>query len=136
MKTLLSSTLLTITVAMAMPAAAQDVTAADVNRDGKITRAEFAASRSANFARFDRNADGVVSLADLGRIARFRPQAADALQGFIAAADINHDGRVTRAEFAMAPTPVFDRADTNHDGVIDLAETATLRAEVARMRGR
>lgn len=136
MKTLLSLTLLTAIVVTATPVAAQDVTAADTNRDGRITRAEFAAARLANFARFDRNHDGVVSPADLGRIARFRPQAAEALRLFIAGADINHDGQVTRAELAKAPMPVFDRADANHDGVVDGAETAALRADVAQMRGR
>ena len=136
MKTLSSLALLAAASVVVTPAAAQDVMAADLNHDGKITRAEFTASRLANFARFDRNADGVVSQADLGRIARFRPQAGATLQQFIAAADIDHDGQVTRDELARAPTPVFDRADANRDSVVDGAETAALRANFAQMRGR
>lgn len=107
---------------------------ADANHDGTITRAEFAAARVARFAEMDRNHDGVISKADFGRLAKFRPEAAERLDMLIAQADADHDGRVTQAELAAAPTPIFDRADTNHDGVIDKDELATLRATIATMK--
>lgn len=124
-----------LSIMAATMAMAQDITSADVNRDGRITRAEFASARLANFNRLDRNGDGVVSQADIGRIARVRPRAGQALQQLVAAADANHNGQVTRDEMAKAPIPVFDRADINHDGVIDRNEMAGFRTTLAQMRG-
>lgn len=136
MKTrLYSLAALTLATLAAMPASAQDMTTADINHDGMITRAEFAAARLATFNRLDRNGDGVISQADIGRIARFRPSAGQALQRLIATADANHDGQVTRDEMGNAPMPVFDRADINHDGVIDRNEMAGFRATLAQLRG-
>lgn len=120
----------------AAPAAAQDITRADANHDGRITRAEFLAARNASFAQFDRNGDGVISQADIGRFARFRPDLAARFTDLIANADANHDGQVTRDELAVAPAPVFDRADANHDGVIEPNEIAVLRAAMTGLRGR
>jgi Ca2+-binding EF-hand superfamily protein len=122
-------------LSLATAAAAQDVAQIDSNHDGQITRAEFAAARMANFARLDRNGDGVVSAADIPVLARFKPGIQKTFQSFIANADANGDGMVTRVELATAPMPVFDRADANHDGVIDRTEMATLRAGLAQMRG-
>ncbi|MFA6124094.1 MAG: dockerin type I domain-containing protein [Sphingomonas sp.] len=119
---------------LATAAVAQDVTQIDGNHDGQITRAEFAAARMANFARLDRNGDGVVSTADIPAIARFKPGIQKTFQSFIANADASGDGMVTRVELATAPMPVFDRADANHDGVIERTEMATLRAGLAQMR--
>jgi len=124
-----------VAAACATPAAAQDISRADTNHDGKITRAEFIAARSANFDKLDRNGDGVVSQADIGMIARFRPAISEKFNQMIAADDINHDGQVTPQELAVAPAPAFDRADTNHDGVIDASEMAALRTNLAAMRG-
>lgn len=121
-------------LSLATAAAAQDVEQIDSNHDGQVTRAEFAAARTANFARLDRNGDGVVSAADIPAIARFKPGIQKIFQNFITNADTNGDGMVTRAELANAPMPVFDRADANHDGVIDRTEMATLRAGLAQMR--
>ena len=45
----------------------------------------------------------------------------------IAEADMDHDGRVNRAELAKAPIPLFERADTDNDGVVTRAERETLR---------
>jgi Ca2+-binding EF-hand superfamily protein len=107
---------------------------ADANHDGMITRAEFIAARSARFAELDRNHDGAFSKDDFGQLAKFRPEAAERLDILIAQADASHDGRVTQAELAAAPTPIFDRADSNHDGVIDKDELAQLRATMPAMK--
>ncbi len=101
---------------------------ADTDRDGVITRAEFAASRMARFERMDRNHDGAVSKADFKRLARFRRNTADRLDGLIAQADADHDGKATRAEMMAAPMPIFERADTNGDGGVDKDELAAVRA--------
>lgn len=129
------ATPLLLAAMMSAPAMAQSLDRADANHDGRITRAEFAAMRAASFDRMDRNGDGRVTQDDFGRIARFRPQAGQAIAQFIAGADGNGDGAVTRDELARAPMPAFDRADANHDGVIDASEADALRAAMGRMQG-
>jgi Ca2+-binding EF-hand superfamily protein len=47
------------------------------------------------------------------------------------AADTNHDGQITRAEFDAAVKARFDKADTNHDGKLSPDER---RAAMAAMR--
>lgn len=109
---------------------------ADANHDGIVTRAEFIASRNDRFAKLDRNGDGAVSKADFGRLAKFKPEAADRLGAMIAQMDANGDGRVTQAELAVAPAPIFDRVDANHDGAVDQAELAEGKAAIAAFRDR
>jgi len=138
--------LLTAALFVTAPATAQmfgrggDIAAtfdkADADHDGMITRAEFIAARSSRFPTMDRNGDGVVSKADFGRLARFKPEAATRLDTVIAQADANHDGRVTQAELAAAPAPIFDRIDTDHDGSINKAELAAGKAAIAAFRDR
>ncbi|WP_129793059.1 EF-hand domain-containing protein [Sphingosinicella sp. CPCC 101087] len=107
---------------------------ADTNRDGVVTRAEFAAARLATFSRLDRNRDGALSRSDFGRIARRRPEALQRLEAMIAQGDANDDGRLTRAEFERAPMRLFDLADANGDGRIDASERAAARAAAASRR--
>lgn len=108
----------------------------DANKDGKVTRAEYVAARSARFDTLDKNRDGVVSKADFPRAAA-NPQAAARLDAMIGEADADKDGKVTRAELARAPAPGFDRVDTNKDGVVTKAELAAARsaAQAARPKG-
>jgi len=110
------------------------LTAADSNRDGVVTRDEYARARAANFARLDRNKDGAVSKADFKRLARFKPDAASRLDTLIATMDADKDGKVTRAEFDAAPMPLFDRADANGDGRIDANEMAAAKARIDAMK--
>ncbi|MBB4630957.1 EF-hand domain-containing protein [Sphingosinicella soli] len=107
---------------------------ADADGDGVVTRSEFLKSRSARFDTMDRNNDGVVSESDFKRILKFRPEAGARLERLIAEADANRDGKVTRAEFDVAPTPVFDLADTNGDGKVDRAELETFRNKAAQAK--
>jgi hypothetical protein len=125
----------------AMPAPAQalrdpaeTLAQADSNHDGKITRAEFHAARQARFDSLDRNGDGVISRADFARIIAFRPQVGTRIDAFIAQADANHDGQVTRDELAHAPDTLFDQADANHDGVIDQSELAAASVRLRTMQ--
>jgi Ca2+-binding EF-hand superfamily protein len=43
-------------------------------------------------------------------------------------ADTNHDGRITRAEFAAAREKQFDRMDRNHDGAVSKEDFGFLLA--------
>ena len=56
------------------------------------------------------------------------------IEAWFAQADANHDGKVTRAELAAAPTPIFDLADANHDGKVDKAELAAARERLQAMK--
>jgi len=107
---------------------------ADSNHDGRISRAEFLAARNARFVELDRNRDGVISAADFRRLAAFAAAKAK-MDAFIAGADANRDGSVTREELANAPTAVFEMADTNHDEFVDQSELAAFRAKAQTMRG-
>lgn len=107
---------------------------ADTNHDGVITQNEFEAARLQQFGRLDRNGDGVITTSDFGRLAQRRADLASRLDQMITEADANHDGKVTREEFASAPMPMFERLDANHDGVVDRQELAQARSAFQQAR--
>lgn len=129
-------------LAFAVPAAARSTGSrtaamfdhADANGDGMITRAEFAAARAARFAKMDRNKDGAISSADLPRMKRAANKLKPLIEMLVAQSDANRDGKVSRAEMANGPMPIFDRADANSDGAIDKAELAVVRERLAAIR--
>lgn len=94
---------------------------ADANRDGNVTKGELIAWRTSNFARFDRNRDGVLSDSDIPAFVRGTSIGAqfDALKTQF---DVNRDDRVTRDEFVSGPTVMFDYADANRDNILTRAE--------------
>jgi Ca2+-binding EF-hand superfamily protein len=106
----------------------------DTNHDGLITRAEFEASRHSRFLTLDRNHDGFLSPAHFPRLVGFARRRLDALGAAISRFDLDHDGRVSEAEFVRFSLALFDEADTNHDGVLTRAEAQAaamrLRAEI------
>ena len=103
---------------------------ADLNHDGVVTRAEFAASRTARFQALDRNHDGYLTREDVPPMAvLLRPDAAkmmDALAPF----DTDHDGRISLAEFVAGSMRLFDQADANHNGVLTRAEAAAAATRI------
>lgn len=101
---------------------------ADTNRDGAITRAEFAAYRAAQWKRMDRNGDGVFSRDDLPALARSRWDSGERLVALRRQLDGNRDGRITRAEYDSAPPRLFDAADADHNGIVTDAELRALAA--------
>lgn len=106
---------------------------ADTNSDGTVTRAELIDWRKANFARFDRNRDSVLSDADIPPFVRNTSmglQFNDLKTQF----DANRDGRVTRDEFIGAPTVLFDAADINRDNFLTRSERDAAVA-TARLAG-
>ncbi len=135
--------LLFFALSVAAPAAAQQAAdaaqaiarlmEADANRDGQVTRAELISWRSANFTRFDRNGDRMVSIDDTPAFLR-ASSIGDQLASMIKQYDANGDGRLTRAEFVDGPTPLFDLADANHNGVVTKAEADAAAAKLRATR--
>jgi len=104
----------------------------DSNNDGVITRAEFDASRAAQFTRMDANSDGQATReerrASMHRAGEERPQGGPQADRHserghrLENIDANQDGQVTREEFLARPTQHFDRMDVNNNGVIEASE--------------
>jgi Ca2+-binding EF-hand superfamily protein len=104
---------------------------ADTDHDGKVTRQEYTNARAEQFAKLDRNGDGVVDDSDSGGRAGKRGAA------LRARLDTNSDGKLTKEEFVNGPTPMFEQFDANHDGVLDAQELAAARsAAKERIRDR
>lgn len=115
------------------PSAESMIARADINNDGRVTRAEFIDSRARNFSRLDRNGDGYITQADVGQ--RMAQRLATSGQpDLFGQFDDNRDGRVSRQEFATGPTVAFDMADRNRDGAVDSAELAAMRNAAGRRR--
>jgi Ca2+-binding EF-hand superfamily protein len=133
-----ASIAVTLILSLTLPASAQFGRArggsdilerADANRDGYITREEYAAARASQFDRMDRNKDGSVTRTDFGRLARFKPDAVDRLMSVLSAADADQDGRITRAELEAAPMPVFERGDSDGDDRLSRDEVEAIKAQ-------
>ena len=103
----------------------------DRNGDGNVDRAEFDRVRDAQFARTDRNHDGLLSedeyLAEYEH--RLDQRTANLIQAEdrqvrvrFRVLDVNRDGRMTFAEYQASGKRLFDTADRNHDGVVNAAD--------------
>ncbi len=103
----------------AAPVVAQDLESkfatADLNKDGKIDRAEYQRRMVEVFYFADKNKDGVVTIEEIAAIETVDEAA-------FKKADKNGDGRLTLNEFVTYRVIQFDEADANHDGVLTLEE--------------
>jgi Ca2+-binding EF-hand superfamily protein len=109
---------------------------ADANKDGKITRQEYIDARAAQFARMDRNGDGVVDETDSRERAdqsAVGKRVAAAMRGRI---DTNSDGKISKDEFVNAPTMLFDKFDADRNGELDAKELEAARGAAERLRER
>jgi Ca2+-binding EF-hand superfamily protein len=125
----------TATPGKARPAAATGgrFAALDVNKDGKISAAEFKGPKGV-FARIDADHNGYVT----------RPEATRAYLAFLGALsirekvhaykamDTDRDGKISAAEF-KGPKPLFAAIDTNHDGRIAPPEAKAAFGRYVRM---
>lgn len=109
----------------------EQLQAADLDKDGAISRAELLQSRESHWQKLDRNKDGMFSQDDLPAIAKSKWDG-DRLLQMRTRLDTNKDGRISRAEFVNGPMPMFDAADTNKDGKVDAAELQALKDREAR----
>jgi len=96
---------------------------ADTNGDGKISQAEFTAMMDQRFARLDKNGDGFITADELGDMAGRGPG------GGVMAADADHDGKVSHAEYNAQAAARFARFDANHDGQITPDEMNAARPQ-------
>jgi hypothetical protein len=109
----------------------------DTNRDGMINRAEFEnRQRLGREERAERRADRAERRGVRGErrggqgggmFARFGGRA-------FGAADVNHDGRVSRAEARNGALALFARVDTNRDGAISADERRVAREGMRSQR--
>ena len=111
--------------------------AIDADKDGKITTEEFAAFRTAEFAKSDTNADGQISAAELAamHIADATARAAEISAKMIDRMDENADGQISLPEMERGPRPasMFERADADGDGAVTKIE---MEDAMSRMRGK
>lgn len=98
------------------------LTEMDLNGDGKVTKAEFDAFQSGQFAALDENHDGVLEGDELQ--GRNRNSATAHLDRRFNAADANHDGGLDRTEAGAMPmlSIYFDEVDANKDGKVTRQE--------------
>ena len=95
---------------------------ADLNGDGKTTRAELNQHRAQMFAKLDRNEDGVIDKQDRPKRPIAKRKFEPAFEQAKAIFDKNEDGRVTLDEWNRSDPDIFAILDSNGDGVITRAE--------------
>jgi len=92
----------------------------DLNADGSISQAEIEEASSINFANADTDGDGSLSLDEVK--AGFLERSADRRVRAFQRLDRDGDGTVTRDEFDAVSNRLFSRMDRNGDGVLELRQ--------------
>jgi len=105
----------------------------DTNGDGKVTLAEYKASRAGLLMRGDANKDGKLSKAEAEAVTGGRGPGGGG--GMFAMLDANKDGFVARAEIETASERRFRSQDANKDGVLSAAEREAGRGGMGRPGG-
>lgn len=143
-RTLLAA-LAVVALASAAHAASHDrdtfIREQDQNRDGVVSKDEFAATRAAEFARMDADKDGGLShdeyVGDFktrleARLAASQDTPADKQEERVrqmrqanvrfGVLDTDKSGAITRAEFDYSGWRMFMHHDTNNDGTVSAAD--------------
>lgn len=100
---------------------------ADLNGDGRTTRAELNQHRAQMFGKLDRNGDGTVDQRDSPKIPIAKRKFEPAFEQVKSIFDANKDGRVTLDEWNRSDPDIFALLDSNEDGVVTRAELPTPR---------
>lgn len=116
--------------ALAAPVAAAPAGArADTDRNGRVSLAEFRASRLALMMHVDADHDGRLSRAEMAELARRRQggQAGDGRQALaFRMADTDNDGFLSRAEIDKMVEHRFRKIDVDRDGSLSAGELQAL----------
>lgn len=96
----------------------------DANNDGVVTWAEMTDDMTRAFAIYDRNSDGVITAQEMDATGDVREGAAFAglIYRHFKDLDTNGDGKVSRDEMVAAVKYIFDAADLDHGGKLTSAE--------------
>lgn len=106
----------------------------DANKDGKVSKEEFAAKRSADHKGLDLNENGTVNELEYINEYTFRldkelaeRRARQIRQAHVrfGVLDTNKDGILSAEEFAASGDRMFSRLDTSGDGFVDGTDTAS-----------
>ena len=94
----------------------------DTNKDGAISKEEFAARRDGDFAAADTNKDGSVSAAEMKAFheKKIAERKAEMEKRQFDRLDTNKDGKISKEEFEGGG--MFDKLDKNKDGKISADE--------------
>ncbi|MBI3480939.1 MAG: EF-hand domain-containing protein [Nitrosomonadales bacterium] len=105
----------------------------DSNGDGMVSKAEFDAAHDKHFKDMDSNGDGKLSPEEMR--AGHKEMLEQGKNKRFDAADINHDGALTREEAKKMPmlSKHFDEVDANKDGKVTREE---LDAAMEKMRNK
>lgn len=108
--------------------------AMDSNKDGKLSKKEFAAMHNQRFKELDSNKDGKLSEDEMDAATpamHGRKQGDRFIGNRFDESDINHDGALTKEEAKDMPmlTQNFDAIDANKDGKVTQEELATMMEE-------
>ena len=110
-----------------------DFTAADANKDGKLTADELTAWRAAQVRSIDANADGKLSADEITAFAMSQIQSriADRTKAMVTKLDTDGDGLLSASELLARPmaSPDFQRLDRNGDGAVTQDELAPPMAQ-------
>ena len=90
----------------------------DRDGNGVVTRSEMRTSEGERFDKIDTNHDGKLTVDEIQAAHR------EAAAKHFAAKDTDKDGKLSRAEVAKMPDPMFARLDANHDGFLTPDELA------------
>jgi hypothetical protein len=97
---------------------------ADTNKDGFMSRAEFAVRMGVVLNRTPPGTPGAPTREEAQKLL-------DAANAAFQAVDANGDGKLSLAEASKRPLAAFDMMDTNHDGILTLAEKLAAHAPAA-----
>ena len=95
----------------------------DTNKDGYISKTEHLAAADRGFARMDADKDGVIGPVEQAKIAKMLGG-----RNILAPADLDKNGKVSKAEFAKASAYRFEQFDADKDGKLNKTEQAALQA--------